>query len=82
MQDFANCRTNTDLEASRAYSATWSPDIPSLVIGILLGVAACLAGLKVAQNKADQIVFIETLAIAEEIDVPFVFEFYEILKNR
>ena len=37
-----------DSEAFRAYSAAWSPDIPSLVIGILLGVAACLLGLKVA----------------------------------
>jgi hypothetical protein len=48
MQDFANCREHLDSEAFRAYSAAWSPDIPSLVIGILLGVAACLSGLKVA----------------------------------
>ena len=48
MQDFSNYREHADSEASRAYSAAWSPDIPSLVIGILLGVAACLLGLKVA----------------------------------
>ena len=83
MQDFANYREHTASEASRAHSAIWSPDIPSLVIGILLGVAACLAGLKVAQTKADQAVFIEAPIILEEVaEKPFVFEFYDILKNR
>ena len=83
MQDFANYREHTDSEASRAYNAAWSPDIPSLVIGILLGVAACLAGLKIAQTKADQTVFIEAPIILEEVaEKPFVFEFYDILKNR
>ena len=82
MQDFANYRDHTDSEASRAYSAGWSPDIPSLVIGILLGVAACLAGLRVAQTKADQAVFIETPIILEEVaEKPFVFEFYDELKS-
>ena len=83
MQDFANYRTINDLEASRAYSAAWSPDIPSLIFGVLLGVAACLVGLKVAQTKADQAVFIEAPIILEEVaEKPFVFEFYDILKNR
>jgi len=83
MQDFANYRTINDLEASRAYSAAWSPGIPSLIFGVLLGVAACLVGLKVAQTKADQAVFIEAPIILEEVaEKPFVFEFYDILKNR
>jgi hypothetical protein len=83
MQDFANYREHTASEASIGYSASWSPDIPSLFIGILLGVAACLAGLKVAQTKADQAVFIEAPIILEEVaEKPFVFEFYDILKNR
>ena len=82
MQDFANYREHTDSEASRAYSAGWSPDIPSLVIGILLGVAACLAGLKVAQAKADQAVFIEAPIMVEEItEKPLEFDFYEALKS-
>ena len=82
MQDFANYRTSIDLEASRAHSTTWSPDIPSLVIGILLGVAACLAGLKVAQTKADQAVFIEAPIIIEEVvEKPLEFDFYEALKS-
>ena len=82
MQDFANYREHRDSEASRAHSTAWSPDIPSLVIGILLGVAACLAGLKVAQTKADQAVFIEAPVILEEaVEKPLEFDFYEALKS-
>ena len=82
MQDFANCREARDSGASRAYSTAWSPDIPSLVFGILLGVVACLAGLKVAQTKADQAVFIEAPIILEEVvEKPLEFDFYEALKS-
>ena len=79
MQDFANYREHSDSEASRA---SWSPDIPSLVFGILLGVVACLAGLKVAQTKADQAVFIEAPIMVEEVvEKPLEFDFYEALKS-
>ena len=82
MQDFANYREARNSGASRAYSTAWSPDIPSLVIGILLGVAACLVGLKVAQTKADQTVFIEAPIIIEElVEKPLEFDFYEALKS-
>ena len=82
MQDFANYRANADLEASRALSTIWSPDIPSLIFGVLLGVAACLVGLKVSQTKADQTVFGEAPIILEEVaEKPFVFEFYDELKS-
>ena len=79
MQDFVNYREHTDLEASRA---SWSPDIPSLVIGILLGVAACLVGLLVVQAKGDQAVFIEAPIMVEEVvEKPLEFDFYEALKS-
>jgi hypothetical protein len=82
MQDFANCREARNSGASRAYSTAWSPDIPSLVFGVLLGVAACLAGLKVAQTKADQTVFIEAPIMVEElVEKPLEFDFYEALKS-
>ena len=82
MQDFANYRTSTDLEASRAYSAAWSPDTPSLIFGVLLGVAACLAGLKIVQTKVDQAVFIETpITVEEGIEKPLEFDFYDALKT-
>jgi len=82
MQDFANYRTSTDLGASRAYSAAWSPDIPSLIFGVLLGVAACLVGLKVVQTKADQAVFIEApITVEEVVEKPLEFDFYDALKT-
>ena len=82
MQDFVNYRTSIDLEASRAHSTTWSPDIPSLIFGVLLGVAACLVGLKAVQTKADQTVFIEAPIMVEElVEKPLEFDFYEALKS-
>ena len=82
MQDFANYRESTDSEASRALSISWSPDIPSLIFGVLLGVAACLVWLKVAQTEADQAVFIEAPIMPEEVvEKPFEFDFYEALKS-
>jgi len=54
---------------------------PSLVFGVLLGVTACLVELKVAQTKADQAVFVETLQIVEEEERPLEFDFYEALKT-
>ena len=82
MQDVANYRASVDLSASRSCSTTWLPDIPSLIFGVLLGVAACLVGLKVVQTKADQAVFVETPIILEEIvEKPLEFDFYDALKT-
>ena len=82
MQDFANYREHTASEASIGYSASWSPDIPSLFIGILLGVAACLVGLKVSLTEANQAVFIEAPIMVEEVfERPLEFDFYEALKS-
>ncbi len=49
MQDCANYIEHTASEASIGYSASWSPDIPSLIFGVILGAAACLVGLKAVQ---------------------------------
>ena len=82
MQDFANYREHTASKASRDCSAAWSPDIPSLIFGVLLGVAACLVGLKVSQAKADQTVFTEAPIMVEEVvEKPLEFDFYEALKS-
>ena len=82
MQDFANYRPSTDLGPSRAFAADWSPDIHSLIFGVLLGVAACLVGLKVLQAKADQAVLIEAPIIIEEVaKKPVKLDFYEALKT-
>ena len=82
MQDFASYRASADLEASRAYSAAWSPDTPSLIFGVLLGVAVCLVGLKAVQTTAEQAVFIEAPIIIEEVvEKPLEFDFYEALQS-
>ena len=82
MQDFANCREHKASEASIGYSASWSPDISSLVIGAFLGVAACLVGLKIVQTKENQAAFVETPIILEEVvEKPLEFDFYEALKS-
>ena len=82
MQDFANYRENTDLKASRACSATWSADIPSLLLGVLLGVAVCLGGLKAVQARTEQAVIIEATTVVEEVvEKPLEFDFYEALKS-
>ena len=82
MQDFANYTEHKASEASIGYSASWPPDIPSLFIGILLGVAACLVGLLVVQAKGDQAVFIEAPIMVEEVvEKPLEFDFYEALKS-
>ena len=78
MQDFANYREHIDSGASTAHSTTWSPDIPSLIFGVILGVAACLAGLKAIQTKADQAVFIEAPIILDEVaEKPLESDLYE-----
>ena len=82
MQDFANNREHKGSGAPRAYSARWSPDIPSIVFGALLGVAACMVGLKAVQTKTEQAVFNEPPIILEEIaEKPLEFDFYEALKS-
>ena len=82
MQDFANYREHKASEASLGYSASWSPDIPSLIFGVLLGVAACLVGLKVLEARTEQAVFIEAPIIIEEVvEKPLEFDFYEALKS-
>ena len=79
MQDFANHKEGVQ---SQADIKPWSLDAPSLLIGVLIGIFIVFIGLIVADFKANQIVVIETPLIEEEVEKPFVFEFYEILKSR
>lgn len=79
MQDFANYRKSTDSLASRD---SWLPDIPSLAIGILLGAAACLVGLKVVQANRDQAVIVEAPIMGEDVvEKSLEFDFYKALKS-
>ena len=81
MHDFANYRSTTDLMSSRPNVSEWSPDIPCLVMGILVGIFVAIIGFKVVEYRAEQAVLVEAPAVEEQVEEkPFVLEFYEALK--
>ena len=56
--------------------------LPHIIFGVVLGVAACLVGLKVVEARMEQAVIIEASIIIEEVvDKPLEFDFYEALKS-
>ena len=82
MQDFANYREHTTSGASEANSTAWTPDVPSIIFGVLIGFFVAFIGLKAAEYRVGQAVFAEVPAAVEEVvKKPFVFEFYEALKG-
>ena len=82
MHDFASYRTSKGLEASEAESTEWTPDIPSVMLGVLVGIFVAIMGFKVSEYRADQAVLIEAPAVLAEVEEKsFVFEFYEALKS-
>ena len=81
MHDFANYRNTSYLEASRPEAAEWSPDIPSLMMGVIVGVFVAIIGFKVAEYRAEQAVLVEVPAVEGTEDKPLVLEFYEALKD-
>jgi len=81
MHDFANYRSATYLGASKPEAAEWSPDIPSLVMGVIVGIFVAIIGFKVAEYRAEQAVLVEAPAAEEQVEEKsFVFDFYEALK--
>ena len=81
MQDFASYRNTTYLEDSKPEVSEWSPDIPSVMLGIMAGVFVAIIGFKVAEYRAEQAVLVEVPAAEEQVEEKsFVFEFYEALK--
>ena len=63
MQDFASYRNTPDSAPSEAYSTAWTPDVPSIIFGVLIGVFVAFIGLKAAEYRADQAVFVEVPAV-------------------
>ena len=63
MQDFASYRDTPDSGASEANSTAWTPDVPSIIFGVLIGVFVAFIGLKAAEYRADQAVFVEVPAV-------------------
>ena len=82
MQDFASYRNSLDSVASEAHDTEWTPDIPSLVLGVLIGFFVAIIGFNLAEYRAGQAVLVEVPAVIEEVvKKPFVFEFYDELKS-
>ena len=81
MQDFASYRNTLNSEAFEAHDTDWTPDVPSLIFGVLIGFFVAFIGLKAAEYRADQAVFVEVPAVEEIEDKPFVFDFYDELKS-
>ena len=82
MQDFASYRNTPDSAPSEAYSTAWTPDVPSIIFGVLIGVFVTFIGLKAAEYRAGQAVIVEVPAAVEAVvKKPFVFEFYDELKS-
>ena len=79
MQDFASYRNTSDLVASEAESTEWTPDIPSVMLRILVGISVVIIGFKVAEYRATQTASIETPTVKQIEDTPLVLEFYEAL---
>ena len=81
MQDFTSYRNTTYLENSKPDASEWTPDIPSVMLGFLVGVFVAIIGFKVAEYRAEQAVLVEVPAVEEEVEEKsFVFDFYEALK--
>ena len=81
MQDFASYRNTPNLVASEAHDTDWTPDIPSLVLGVLIGFFVAIIGFNLVEYRAGQAVLVEVPAVEEIEDKSFVFEFYDELKS-
>ena len=81
MQDFASYRNTPKTVASAAYSTDWTPDIPSLVLGVLIGFFVAIIGFNLVEYRAGQAVLVEVPAVEEIEDKSFVFDFYDELKS-
>ena len=81
MHDFANYKNSTDLVSYRSEDTEWSPDIPSLMMGVIVGVFVAIVGFKAVEYRAEQAVLVEAPAVEEIEDTPLVLEFYKALKD-
>ena len=81
MHDFANYRSTTDLVSSRPEATEWSPDIPSVMVGVIVGVFLAIVGFKVVEYRAEQAVLVEAPVVEEIEDTPLVLDFYKALKD-
>ena len=80
MQDFASYRNPTYLRAPGLEATEWTPDIPSLMMGFVVGAFVVIVGFKVVEYRETQIAAIEAPVIDVVEEKPFKLDFYEALK--
>ncbi|MQG89127.1 MAG: hypothetical protein FI699_09740 [SAR202 cluster bacterium] len=81
MQDFARYNDNRNLTALETRTVEWTPEIPSVILGILVGIFVTIISFKIVEYYKGQAALIETPVKERFEDKPFVFEFYDALKN-
>jgi len=52
--------------ASEAHDTDWTPDIPSLVLGVLIGFFVAIIGFNLAEYRAGQAVLVEGPGVIKE----------------
>ena len=67
--------------SSRSEATEWSPDIPSVMMGVIVGVFMAIVGFKVVEYRAEQAVLVEAPVVEETKDTPLVLDFYKALKD-
>jgi hypothetical protein len=83
MKDFGGSRYKGGKEVGQMSSVSWRPEIPSLILGLALGVCVGFAASNLTIAKVGGRSFAETQPMEEVIHHESVkFEFYDVLKNR
>ena len=80
MPDFASYRNPTYIRDSEPEVTEWTPDIPSLMMGFVVGTFVVMVGFKVVEYREAQAAAIEA-PVAETVEErSFKLDFYEALK--
>ena len=80
MQDFASYRNPAYIENSGPEATEWTPDIPSLMMGFVIGAFVVIVGFKVVEYGETQAAAIEAPVVEKVEEKPFKLDFYEALK--
>ncbi len=83
MQDFGGSRYKGVKEVRHMSSVSWRPEIPSLILGLTLGVCVGFVASNLTSAQGGGESSAETQPMEEVIHHDSVkFEFYDVLKNR
>ena len=83
MQDFGGSHYKGVKQAPQMSPVSWRPEIPSLILGLTLGVCVGFAASNLTIAKVGVRSSAETQPMEEVIHHESVkFEFYDVLKNR